>query len=420
MFTDVVKVNIKAGKGGDGVVSFHRTRGNAKGGPDGGDGGNGGNVIVVADHNTNTLSKYRTSKLWEAEDGTPGSSGKKRGRKGEDSELVVPPGTVVMEGDTVLADLEKQGDEAIIAHGGRAGFGNAHFISSVRQAPKMAEIGEPGEAKEVTFELKIVADVGLVGLPNAGKSTLLSVVSNAKPKIANYPFTTLEPNLGVVDIDEKTFMMADIPGLIEGASKGKGLGDEFLRHVERTKVLVHLIDATSETIGEDYKTINKELKEYKIDLSQKPQIFVLSKIESVPKPNIPAKIKEVVKAAGIKQKEVHTISAVANMGLAELLRETIKVVEKVKAEVKEETPDEMPVIRLDDSAMWDVKKVGNSYEVTGKDIEGFAKRTNMEQYQSVQRLHHILERKGIMRQLIRMGARPGESKVTIAGKEIEF
>jgi GTP-binding protein len=420
MFTDVVKVNIAAGKGGDGVVSFHRTRGNAKGGPDGGDGGNGGNVIVVADHNTNTLSKYRTSRLWEAEDGTPGSSGKKRGRKGEDIELVVPPGTVVMEGDSVLADLEKQGDEAIIAHGGRAGFGNAHFISSVRQAPKMAELGEPGEEKEVTFELKIVADVGLVGLPNAGKSTLLSVVSNAKPKIANYPFTTLEPNLGVVDIDESTFMMADIPGLIEGASKGKGLGDEFLRHVERTKVLLHIIDATSENIAQDYTTIQKELKEYKIDLSGRPQIIVLSKIESVPKANIKGKIKEVADAAGVKQKEVHTISAVANMGLAELMRATLKLVEKAKSEVKPEEVEEMPVIRLDDSAMWDIKKTGNTYEVTGKDIEGFAKRTNMDQYQSVQRLHHILDRKGIMRQLIRMGARPGESKVIIAGREIKF
>jgi GTP-binding protein len=420
MFTDVVKVKIAAGKGGDGVVSFHRTRGNAKGGPDGGDGGTGGNVVVIADHNTNTLSKYRASKLWQAEDGTPGSSGKKRGRKGEDIELVVPPGTIIMEDDRVLADLEKQGDEAIIAHGGRAGFGNAHFISSVRQAPKMAELGEQGEEKGVTFELKIVADVGLVGLPNAGKSTLLSVVSNAKPKIANYPFTTLEPNLGVVDIDDNTFMMADIPGLIEGASKGKGLGDEFLRHVERTKVLLHIIDATSESIELDYKTIQKELKEYKIDLTSRPQIVVLSKIESVPKANINAKIKEVAKAAGLKQKDVHTISSVANMGLADLLRNTYKLVEKVKSEKTEDPVSEMPVIRLDESASWEIHKTGNTFEVTGKDIEGFAKRTNMDQYQSVQRLHHILERKGITRQLIKFGAQPGHTKVTIAGKDIEF
>ncbi|MSR89640.1 GTPase ObgE, partial [Patescibacteria group bacterium] len=262
MFADVVKVKIKAGKGGDGVVSFLRTRGNAKGGPDGGDGGHGGSVIIVASHNTSTLSRYRASKMWDAEDGTNGDSNNKRGKGGADIELPVPPGTVIMLGDEVLADLEKEGDEAIIAHGGRAGFGNAHFISSVRRSPKMAELGEKGEAKEVTFELKLVADVGLVGLPNAGKSTLLSVVSNAKPKIANYPFTTLEPNLGVVDIDDGTFLAADIPGLIEGASIGKGLGDDFLRHVERTKLLLHIIDATSDDIAKDYTTIQGELKNY--------------------------------------------------------------------------------------------------------------------------------------------------------------
>jgi GTP-binding protein len=420
MFTDVVSVRIQAGKGGDGVVSFHRTRGNAKGGPDGGDGGAGGNVVVVADHNTNTLSKYRASKLWEAENGTDGSSGKKRGRKGNDIELIVPPGTVIMEDDKVLADLEKQGDEAIIAHGGRAGFGNAHFISSVRQAPKMAELGEKGEEKEVTFELKIVADVGLVGLPNAGKSTLLSVVSNAKPKIANYPFTTLEPNLGVVDIDQHTFMMADIPGLIEGASKGKGLGDEFLRHVERTKVLLHIIDATSEDIANDYSTIQKELHDYKIDLTNRPQIVVLSKIESVPKDQIKGKIKEVATAAGIRQKEVHTISSVANMGLADLLRTTYKLILDTNSVKVEKDIDEMPVIRLDESSQWEISKKGNTYEVSGKDIEGFAKRTNMDQYQSVQRLHHIMDRKGITRELIKLGAQPGRTKVIIAGKDIEF
>jgi len=420
MFTDVVTVKVAAGKGGNGVVSFHRTKGNAKGGPDGGDGGMGGNVIARADHNTNTLSKYRASKLWQAQDGIDGASNKKRGKMGEDIELIVPPGTVISDGETVIADLEKQGDEAIIAHGGRAGFGNAHFISSVRQAPKMAELGEPGEAKELTFELKIVADVGLVGLPNAGKSTLLSVVSNAKPKIANYPFTTLEPHLGVVDIDKHSFLMADIPGLIEGASLGKGLGDEFLRHVERTKVLIHLIDATSSTIADDYKTIQKELKNYKIDLTSRPQILVLSKIESVPKSEIAGKITELASVSKVPKKFIHTISAVANMGLAELLRQTLKLInDTVKAaEVAEE---EMPVIRLDDSAMWEViKKRKNLFIVTGKEIEGFAMRTNTDQYQGVQRLRHILVRKGIMRQIDRMGAIPGESKIRIAEREIDY
>lgn len=422
MFTDVVKVKIAAGKGGDGVVSFLRTRGNAKGGPDGGDGGNGGNVIARADHNSNTLSKYRASRLWEAENGTDGANNKKRGRMGEDTVLLVPPGTVITDGETIVADLEKQDDEAIIAHGGRGGFGNSHFISSVRRAPKMAEIGEPGEHKELTFELKLVADVGLVGLPNAGKSTLLSVISNAKPKIANYPFTTLEPNLGVVDIDSHTFLAADIPGLIEGASQGKGLGDDFLRHVERTRVLLHIIDATSSDVASDYLTIKKELQDYKIDLSSRPQILVLSKIESVPKLEIGSKITALSKIAKIPKKEVHTISAVANMGLAELLRATQKLLLKLKAEQLELQPDEeLPVIRLDDSQLWDVvKKRKNVFIVTGKEIEGFAKRTNTDQYQAVQRLRHILNRKGIMRQIDRLGAVPGESKIVIADKEIDY
>lgn len=420
MFTDVVSIQVQAGKGGDGIVSFHRTRGNAKGGPDGGDGGFGGSIIVVADHNTNTLSKYRSSKLWQAENGTDGSSGNKRGKRGEDIELIVPPGTIISDGDKILADLEKPGDIAIVAHGGRGGFGNAHFISSVRRAPKMSEVGEPGENKELTFELKLVADVGLVGLPNAGKSTLLSVISNARPKIANYPFTTLEPNLGVVDIDSSTFLAADIPGLIEGASKGRGLGDEFLRHTERTKLLLHLVDATSDSIAQDYTTIQSELKEYKIDLSTKPQIIVLTKIESVPKEDIPKKISEIAKSARVPAKNIFTISSVANYCLAELLRAVVKGLAKIKESKKAAKEDELPIIRLDESALWEVKKDGVKFVVTGKEIEGFAKRTNYDQYQSVQRLMDILKRKGITRQLIKLGAKPGESKVIIADKEISF
>lgn len=423
MFTDVVIVKVQAGKGGNGVVSFHRSRGNPKGGPDGGDGGIGGNVIARADHNTNTLSKYRASRLWQAQNGTDGASNKKRGKAGEAIELIVPPGTVISDGDSIVADLEKAGDEAIIAHGGRAGFGNAHFISSVRQAPKMAELGEPGEQKDLTFELKMVADVGLVGLPNVGKSTLLSVISNAKPKIANYPFTTLEPNLGVVDIDKSTFLVADIPGLIEGASRGRGLGDEFLRHVERTKLLIHLVDATSDTIAEDYRTIQTELQNYKINLTDRPQILVLSKIESVPKPEIASKINELARVAKTTKKSIYTISAVASTGLVDLLRKASKTLQEAKdlsAKLDMAADEEIPVIRLDDSAMWEVVKKGKKFVVTGKEIEGFAMRTNLDQYQSIQRLRHILTRKGIMRQIERLGAIPGESKIVIAQRELDY
>lgn len=420
MFTDVVSVKVQAGKGGDGIVSFHRTRGNAKGGPDGGDGGEGGSIIVVADHNSNTLSKYRSSKQWQAENGANGASGNKRGKKGEDIELVVPPGTVISEGDKILADLERPGDIAIVAHGGRGGFGNAHFISSIRRAPKMSEVGEPGETKELSFELKLVADVGLVGLPNAGKSTLLSVISNAKPKIANYPFTTLEPNLGVVDIDNHSFLAADIPGLIEGASQGKGLGDEFLRHTERTKLLLHLIDSTSDSVAKDYTTIQNELKNYKLDLSGKPQIIVLTKIESIPKADIPLKVAEISKQAKVPKKNIHTISSVASYGLADMLRAVVKGLKAINESKKSNAEETMPVIKLDESAVWQVEKQGDKYYVTGKEIEGFAKRTNYDQYQSVQRLFDIMKRKGITRELIKQGAKPGESKVYIAQKEIGF
>ncbi len=421
MFADVAKVKMEAGKGGDGIVSFNSSRANAKGGPDGGDGGDGGSIVVRADHNTSTLSRYRSSKTWQAAEGVNGGNNKKRGKAGDNIELVVPPGTLVIENEVILADLEKVGDEAIIAHGGRGGFGNAHFISSVRRSPRVSELGEFGEKKQLTFELKLVADVGLIGLPNAGKSTLLSVISNAKPKIANYPFTTLEPNLGVVDIDSSGFLVADIPGLIDGASKGKGLGDDFLRHVERTKVLLHLIDATSDTIGDDYKTIQKELKEYKIDLSSRPQMVVLTKVESVPKQDIGKKLSELSRVSKTPKNSLYSISSVASTGLTALLRATKILLEDIKVSNKEEmVVNEIPVIRLDDSAMWDITKKGKSFVVTGKDIEGFAKRTNTDQYQSIQRLQHILGRKGITRQLIKLGAVAGVTKIIIAGKEIEI
>ncbi len=422
MFTDVATVKVQAGKGGDGRLNFYRTRGNATGGPDGGDGGDGGNVIARADHNTSTLSKYRSAKLWAATDGGSGGPSRSHGKNGGDIVLPVAPGTVISDGDEVIADLTHDGDEAIVAYGGRGGFGNAHFKSSVRQSPKLAELGEPGESKKLKFELKIVADVGLVGLPNAGKSTLLSIISGAKPEIADYPFTTLIPNLGVVDIDDHTFLAADIPGLIEGASKGKGLGDDFLRHVERTRVLLHLIDINSEDVVRDYTTIQKELAGYAVDLSAEPQLVVLTKCEGMQTAEIDKKVAQLVRATKVKKASIFRISAVAGMGIATLLRATNKLLQTqhdLSAAAETASKDELPVIRLDESKIWEVHKKGESFVVTGVEIEGFAKRTNPSQYQAVQRLRHILDRKGILTQIRRMGGAPG-AKIIIGTHELTW
>src|SRR6201996_2861036 len=280
-FIDHVVIQALAGDGGDGRTSFRHEKYVDKGGPDGGDGGNGGDVIMQASRNQNTLVSFRYHRELVAEAGGDGDKVRRHGRSGKDLYVEVPVGTIVTNAEGLtLADLTEDGQEAIVAHGCRGGFGNAHFISSARQAPKFAEKGEAGEEQELTLELKLIADVGLVGLPNAGKSTLLSVISNARAEIADYPFTTLTPNLGVVDIDRETSLLfADIPGLIEGAAEGKGLGDEFLRHVERTAVLLHLVDVTSDDVVADYTTIQNELETYRSNLAKKEQIVVFSKID---------------------------------------------------------------------------------------------------------------------------------------------
>src|SRR3954469_16017283 len=295
MFVDTASIQVKAGKGGDGRSSFRHEKYRAMGGPDGGDGGRGGDIILRVDHNLNTLVAYRNAKTIKAEAGSPGGGNRMHGKNGLDQIIPVPQGTQVWEGDVILADLTGVDDEVVIAKGGRGGFGNAHFKSSTRQSPRNAELGEPGEAHSLRLELKMVADVGLVGLPNAGKSTLLSVITNAKPEIADYAFTTLVPNLGVVDVDDYGFLVADIPGLIEGASEGKGLGDEFLRHIERTLVLVHLIDFYNEDLAHAYKTIQGEVKAYKTDLSKRPQVIVLSKIDGIDQDMLEARKRELVK-----------------------------------------------------------------------------------------------------------------------------
>jgi GTP-binding protein len=318
-----------------------------------------------------------------------------------------------------LADLTDDGQEFVLARGGRGGFGNAHFTSSVRQAPRIAEKGEKGDELEVVFELKMIADVGIIGLPNAGKSTLLSVVSNAKPEIADYPFTTLVPNLGVVDVDNKTsLLMADIPGLIEGASQGKGLGDEFLRHVERTSVLLHLIDAYNEDVAASYRTIIKELADYKVDLSRRPEVVALTKIEGLTPKEVDKRIKELKKAVP-KNTPLTAFSSNSREGLDELLRLLVKKVSQArKQEARFEKKEELPVIKARETdSDWKIEKEGGTYKVTGRNIERFASRTRCGEEPAEDRLRDIMRRQGIIRELQRRGARPGQ-QVAIGDPEI--
>lgn len=416
MFVDRVNVKIQAGDGGNGAVSFRHEKFVDRGGPDGGDGGDGGDVVLVASRNQNTLASFRYQKLLKAQDGQPGGKRRKHGKSASALEVKVPVGTMATDQNgTVLADLTEDGQTVIIAHGGKGGFGNAHFVSSVRQAPRVAEKGEKGEMLDGILELKMIADVGIVGLPNAGKSTFLSVVSNAKPEIANYPFTTLHPNLGVVDIDgSRSLLMADIPGLIEGASQGKGLGDEFLRHVERTSVLLHLIDIYSDDIAADYKTIMKELAAYKVDLSSRPQIVALTKIEGMSASDVDKKLKQLKKLTP-RGTSTAAISSASGEGIQALLRTLQKQVEKThvkEAAIEKKRKPRLPVIGLKQTEdSWRVEKVGESLVITGKKIERFARRTKFGDEPSEQRLRDIMRKMGIMRELKRQKAEPGQAVI---------
>lgn len=412
MFVDKVLVNVSAGNGGNGAVSFRHEKFVDRGGPDGGDGGDGGDVVLVASRNQNTLANFRFQRTLKADDGQNGSKRRKHGKSGADLEVPVPVGTVVVdEHGGELADLSADGQRAVIAYGGKGGFGNAHFVSSVRQAPRVAERGENGDNFQVTLELKMIADVGLVGLPNAGKSTLLSVVSNAKPEIANYPFTTLTPNLGVVDIDEDvSLLFADIPGLIEGASEGKGLGDEFLRHIERTKVLIHLIDVYSDDLERDYRTIINELKQYKTDLTKRPQIVVLAKIEGLDADMVKDRLKELKKIVP-KGTPLMAASAQSGQGLKELLYTVKKEVEaeRKKQEPKDAKVETVPVYKLNPETLpWRIIKRDNGFLVRGHKIERFAARTDFNNEEGVRRLRDIMKKMGITRELERQKIERGQ------------
>lgn len=433
MFCDEAKVTFIAGKGGNGCVSFRREKFIPYGGPDGGDGGNGGNVILIADENITTLSDYRTKKLFKAKDGEMGKGKNQHGKNAEDIMLKVPVGTLIMDPDTneVYEDLKKHGKKYTIVRGGEGGRGNSRFASSTFQAPRFAEIGEEGEEIEVILELKLIADVGIIGLPSAGKSTLISCISNAKPKIADYPFTTLIPNLGIVHVGKVTksnindsFVTADIPGLIEGAHQGKGLGDEFLKHVARTKLLIHIIDVNEKDLAASYKSINEELKKYDKRLAKKPQIIAINKIDTVDEELVEMLLKDLKKQ--IKKSEIYAISAVTGKGIPELIHAVYKNLKKIREEEKPEQIAERkthkifkPHLKMA-SKRFEVKQVRkNTFLVRGKSIEKMIQMTDFSNEEAVERMYQTFEKSGVYKELIKKGAKDGD-KLQITNKIIIF
>src|SRR5512138_1728770 len=343
MFIDQVEIHVKSGKGGDGMVHFHREKFIPRGGPDGGDGGKGGDVIFEVKSTLNTLVSFRQNQKFKAEDGANGGPSQMSGHYGKDLLIHVPPGTVLFDADTgeLIGDLTKPGEKLTVLKGGRGGRGNQHFATSRNQVPHTAERGEPYQEKRLKLELKLIADIGLIGVPNAGKSTLLSVLTNAKPKIAAYPFTTLEPNLGVANIDDDTtVVLADIPGLIEGASQGAGLGHDFLRHIQRTRVLVHLLDGMSEDPVADYSQINSELSLFDPNLGKKPQVVVLNKIDQ---PEVRERLADIKKKFKKLKVEFMTMSALARTNTRDVLIKAHQLL--ADTPILEEMDLPMPVYR---------------------------------------------------------------------------
>lgn len=428
MFCDQAKVHFIAGKGGNGCVSFRREKFVAKGGPDGGDGGKGGDIILQADMNLNTLSDFRTKKLFKGDNGQPGQGNNKHGKGAEDLILKVPVGTLILDLKTLkpFEDLNEHKKMYFISKGGKGGKGNARFASSIFQAPRFAEIGEPGSEIEVILELKLIADVGIIGLPSAGKSTLISRISNAKPKIASYPFTTLIPNLGLVDVGKVTktnikdsFVTADIPGLIEGAHQGKGLGDEFLKHVARTKVLIHIIDINEKDIVEGFKTINKELQKYDKNLLKKPQIIALNKIDTIDDELTQLLFKEIKRK--IRKYEIFKISSVSGKGIPELMKATYKLIKKVREDEKKIKPEKLtehkiyrPHLKLASKRFEILMTKGKgrskkkTFMIKGKSIEKKVQMSDFNNEEAIQRIYSYLNKSGIQKKLVEKEAKEGD------------
>lgn len=443
-FCDQTVVKFIAGKGGNGAVHFHREKYVAFGGPDGGDGGKGGSVILIADENINTLIDYSTKRILKAEEGGNGQKNNMTGKDGEDLLLKVPAGTMLKDAETgeLFGDLKKHGQKIVIARGGKGGLGNQNFKGSFHRIPEFAEYGEEGEVRDVLLELKLVADIGIIGFPSAGKSTLISRVSNAKPKIAAYPFTTLIPNLGVVNMRQydknegASFVVADIPGLIEDAHKGKGLGHEFLRHVSRTQFLVHLIDPTRED-AKDYKIINEELKAYDKSLSEREQIVVINKIDAIDEESLKAYEKEVIKTdKKLKGKILH-ISAVTGEGIKELIFAMYKKIQEQKQTKQQELESKLEVIEAGVEKIFRPHEENKKFKITfrrtkleasternrkifdleGDRIEQVVRMTDIDNPEGLERIYHYFKKMGIRDELKRQGAKVGD-RIRVAGKTI--
>ena len=419
---DKVEIRVKAGEGGDGIISFRREKFVPFGGPDGGDGGNGGNVVIRAEPAITSLRKYRHRKLYRAGDGRHGGGKRKHGRNGSDLILAVPPGTVLtnktaLPDDEMIADLKEAGEKVIAARGGRGGMGNTHFASSTHQAPRIAQRGEPGEERDIILELRLIADVGIIGYPNAGKSTLLAKASAARPKIASYPFTTLEPILGAAEVGIQNFVLAEIPGLIEDAHLGRGLGHEFLRHCLRTKILIHLIDGSHELPVDDMIRVNNELVLYDSALAQKPQLVAVNKIDL---PQVAARQKEMEESfrqAGI---EVSFVSAATGQGLNELMAavaEKLKGIEKSQAALKE-GPRKVFRPQPRDSGKRVIKE-GEIFVIQVPELERIVAMRGVTEDELRAQLKHQLSRAGLVRELEKAGIKPG-NKVRCGTLEWEW
>ena len=420
MFIDHAKIYIKAGDGGNGAVSFHREKYITNGGPDGGDGGKGGDVVFYASDDISTLHNFRFKHKFVAEDGGKGLARKMYGRGAEDLRIPVPVGTMIYDNETgkLICDLAEDGQEMIVAKGGRGGQGNIHFSNSVRQAPNFARAGIPGEEFNLKIELKLIADVGLIGFPNVGKSTLLSVISSAKPKIADYHFTTIEPILGVVTVGDTSFVAADIPGIIEGASGGAGLGHDFLRHIERTRLLIHVVDVSGcedRNPIEDFDKINSELELFNPLLASRPQIVAANKVDQTSEDDLEAFISEMT----VRGYEVYPISAAIGEGTGKLIEAAARKLQTLPKPVLVAVTNEETIYKYEPEELFTIEKNNDVYSVVGPWVKNLVDSTNFDDSDSLQYFQRIIRKKGIIDALKKAGIREGDT-VSMYSLEFEY